>query len=746
MRTYAPYGTPNRRRMYSFALAITHAFASNDTPPRRRIYPLALAAILALPVFLGAQEPTDRPKGQALPVERFALYVAANDGGPSREPLRYALSDAERLASTLSEIGGVSRENSVILDDPRKEDIDRAFARFATMIASTAGRAKRTEFIFYYSGHSDETALLLGSSKVTYAELKASLDLVPTDVHVVMLDSCHSGEFVRTKGGSRQRPFLIDDASVVKGHAYLSSSSATESSQESDMIQASYFTHSIVTGLRGAADASGDRKVSLNELYHYAFNDTLSRTEKSNYGPQHPSFNITLVGSGDLVLTDISEAESVLIFPKEAAGRYFLRTDSGALVSEMTKVAGTELALAIPAGSYALTHLTPTSTAQTTIRIAKGQRLTLDPASFSTVARSAGRARGDEEGEEPLAEEEIEWTPFAVAFVPGLEYPSGKTDNVNCSLGFVMAKNERINGAQASFLVGSVTKGFTGVQATGFLGTATDKDGEASRGAQLSGFINVFTGDFRGFQGSGFLNVSSGNIRGAQGAGFLNVSTGEITGVQASGFLNVANVVHGLQLGVINVAKENTGVSFGLLNFIWNGVMDVGIAMDSNGFFCLQYQGGTKAFYTTFMIGYDTDWKWDNDVQTVHLGFGVGTRLELTKRLSLDFELLTRAVLDLSDGNPYAQRIKDGDTIELDTDEQVRDFLNETVAGNIPSLRVSLNVSLLKHLAAFGALSADVRILDYNDAAFALGTHGTPWKVVEDHVWLYPTLTFGLKF
>lgn len=717
--------------------------APNASLSKRRLM-IALAALLALPAVLSSQETLAGNKKQAYPVERFALYVAANDGGSTREPLRYALSDAERLASTLSEIGGVSRENSLILTDPTKNDIDRAFRQFATLVESSAGRAKRTEFIFYYSGHSDENSLLLGSSKVTYTERKASLDLVPTDVHVVMLDSCYSGEFVRTKGGSRQRPFLMDDASVVTGHAYLSSSSATESSQESDAIQASYFTHSLVTGLRGAADASGDRKVSLNELYHYAFNDTLSRTEKSDYGPQHPSFNITLVGSGDLVLTDISDAESVLILPKAASGRFFIRTDEGALVSEMTKVGGTELALAIPAGSYAITLITPTTTAQTTIRIAKGERLIVDPESFSAIARTAGRARGDDG--EVIDEENIEWTPFAIAFVPGIEYPAGKTDNVNFSLGFVMAKNERISGAQASFLIGSVTNGFTGVQANGFLSIATDTVGEPSRGAQLSGFINVFTGNLSGFQGSSFLNVASGNIRGAQGAGFLNVATGEFTGVQASGFLNVANVVHGLQLGIVNVAKENTGVSFGLLNFIWDGVMDVGIAMDSNGFFWLQYQGGTHWFYTTFMIGYDTNWSWDHDVQTIHLGFGIGTRLELTKRMSLDIELLNRTVLDLSDGNPYAQLLKDGKDLNLETDEEFQDFFDETVAGNIPSLRVSLNVAIFKHLSAFGALSADVRIIDYNDAAFSLGTHRTPWKIVEDHVWLYPTLTFGIKF
>jgi len=32
-------------------------------------------------------------------VQRFALVAAANDGGPDRPPLQYALSDADRFAA-----------------------------------------------------------------------------------------------------------------------------------------------------------------------------------------------------------------------------------------------------------------------------------------------------------------------------------------------------------------------------------------------------------------------------------------------------------------------------------------------------------------------------------------------------------------------------------------------------------------------------------------------------------------------
>ncbi|HKL86344.1 MAG TPA: caspase family protein, partial [Treponemataceae bacterium] len=260
--------------------------------------------------FYAAETSTVRStEEEVFAVDRYALYVASNDGGPSRVRLRYAGTDAEKLAQTLSEVGGVQSSKSMLLIDPTKADIDNAFATFSNSIKTSKVKVRRTEFIFYYSGHSDESSLILGRESYDYSELKKALNDVPSDVHVVMLDSCFSGNFVRTKGGIRQKPFLMDDSTVVQGHAYLSSSSDVEASQESDTIQASYFTHALVTGLRGAADTSGDKRVSLNELYHYAFNETLAKTEASIIGPQHPSYNITLVGSGDLVLTDITDAE-----------------------------------------------------------------------------------------------------------------------------------------------------------------------------------------------------------------------------------------------------------------------------------------------------------------------------------------------------------------------------------------------------------------------------------------------------
>lgn len=220
-------------------------------------------------------------------VNRYAIYIGSNKGGDGRSELLYAGSDAENLKNTMAEIGGISEKNSILLVDPSEKEINSAMQAITKMIEKNGKNAKdstensagsaRTEFLFYYSGHSDEDSLLLGNQKYDYSTLKNAISEIPSDIHVVILDSCYSGNFIRTKGGQKKKPFLVDDSSVVKGHAYLSSSSETEFSQESDEIEASYFTNAVVTGLRGAADSSGDKRVTLNELYSYAFNETLKK-------------------------------------------------------------------------------------------------------------------------------------------------------------------------------------------------------------------------------------------------------------------------------------------------------------------------------------------------------------------------------------------------------------------------------------------------------------------------------------
>ena len=123
-------------------------------------------------------------------VERYAIYIGSNSGGKNNARLLYAGTDAMSFQKTMSEIGGVPESNSILLLDPTKDKVDDALSAVSNAIVQGKSVSRRTEFIFYYSGHSDENALLLGKSSYEYSQLKESISNVPSDVHVVILDSC----------------------------------------------------------------------------------------------------------------------------------------------------------------------------------------------------------------------------------------------------------------------------------------------------------------------------------------------------------------------------------------------------------------------------------------------------------------------------------------------------------------------------------------------------------------------------
>ena len=197
-------------------------------------------------------------------MQRFTLVIGANSGGADRPRLQYAVSDAERFARVLVELGGVSPANEIVLRQPRLRDlIDALDLLNARVVDARRARRRgggRTEVLLYYSGHADEQGLLLGDDRYSYRTLRDRLDEIPADVRIAVLDACASGAFTRLKGGRARPAFLVDESADMRGHAFLTSSAETEAAQESDRIRASYFTHYLISGFRGAADSVGRRQ------------------------------------------------------------------------------------------------------------------------------------------------------------------------------------------------------------------------------------------------------------------------------------------------------------------------------------------------------------------------------------------------------------------------------------------------------------------------------------------------------
>jgi hypothetical protein len=354
---------------------------------------------LLLTLFLVLLATALTSPASAVQVRRLALVVGANRGGYDRPELKFAVSDAQHFAAVLRDIGGVAAGDCVVLDQPSLHDLERAFDRLQRQTQDTrrgqnGPDRSRIELVFYYSGHADEKGLLLGEDRYSYRTLRERLDSVPAEVRIAVLDACASGAFTRLKGGKQREPFLTDASADMQGHAFLTSNTADEVAQESERISGSYFTYYLVSGLRGAADVSGEGKVTLNEAYGFAFSETLGDTLSSRGGAQHPAYDINLSGTGDVVMTDLRETSASLVLAESLDGRFFIKDLHGTLVVELYKPHGRRVEIALPPGAYKVYCRQEPATMVTSAQLVEGKSVLLEPEQFVATTPDPSLTRG----------------------------------------------------------------------------------------------------------------------------------------------------------------------------------------------------------------------------------------------------------------------------------------------------------------------------------------------------------------
>lgn len=307
---------------------------------------LIAAALAAVPSTASAVE-----------TRRFALLIANNEGGDATLPLRYAKDDAIKLGAVLQELGGYQEEDIRYVLDGGAEDTRRALVAIESRVAKAKASGAHTSLLVYYSGHARDGALRLGESRLPMIELKSALTKSIADVRLGIIDACQSGAITRVKGGRPGPSFMFDadDGQGAKGLVLISSSSDDENSQESDEIGGSYFTHYLASGLRGDADDSGDRRVTLAEVYLYAYHKTVEQTVVTRSGVQHPTYSFDLQGSGNLVLTDLSKGRAGVLFASTLAGDYIIFDRAREQVAaEVRKASGQPRRIALPPGEYVI--------------------------------------------------------------------------------------------------------------------------------------------------------------------------------------------------------------------------------------------------------------------------------------------------------------------------------------------------------------------------------------------------------
>ncbi len=600
-------------------------------------------------------------------LRRFAILASSNDGGGERARLRFANSDAAAMARVLEGFGGVASGDLVVLTDATPATLRAGVAKVRALVAAARTRHRRIEVVLYYSGHSDEEGLLPGGELVRYDELRAMLGSLQVDVRIAILDSCASGALIRTKGGVRRPPFLFDQSGQVRGHAYLTSSSADEAAQESDRIGASYFTHHLVTGLRGAADVDRDRRVTLSEAYQYAFHATLDTTQKSRSGPQHPNYDFELAGSGDVVITDLSAAGAVLVLDRSAVGRFFVRDQGGRLVAELDKVPGRSIELGLEPGAYRVELRRDDRVWETSLTLHEGGRGVVDIGAMRPRSLVDTRARGGlssvwarASARIPMASladtpEHPTEVPFNLSVLPGVSLHGASRHVTQLSLGLVTG-NAAVSGLDMA-TIGTITTGdVRALQLAGVFHIV----GGGMRGTQLAGAANVVRGDVDGVQVAGALNVA-GDVRGTQIAGAMNLAVGPVRGVQIAGSVNIGDDVAGVQVAVANIASHLDGIQVGMVNVAGRsdglqvGLLNVASGKEANTFGLLSFvrdgynhleawasdtttasvgvKFGGKHMYTLLAAGYGTQ-----HTDAWEFCLGLGGHLALTDRFWIDVD------------------------------------------------------------------------------------------------------------
>jgi hypothetical protein len=281
--------------------------------------------------------------------------VGNNVGGGDTIDLHYAEDDAKRMKSVLGELGGYQNADVRLVLGRSSDDLLLTLDDLETSIRAAKAEGVHTTLLLYYSGHAKTGQLFMGPSRLPMTQLKAKLSSSAADIRIGIIDSCESGAITREKGGRRGPSFLfdVDDREAARGLILISSSSENESSQESDELGGSFFTHYLTSGLRGDADESGDQRVTLGEAYVYTYHRTVSVTANTRSGTQHPTYSYDLEGQGDIVLTDLSNGITGVVFPAALTGEFMIfdrRREQ--IAAEVAKVPGAERRLALPPGSY----------------------------------------------------------------------------------------------------------------------------------------------------------------------------------------------------------------------------------------------------------------------------------------------------------------------------------------------------------------------------------------------------------
>jgi formylglycine-generating enzyme required for sulfatase activity len=189
----------------------------------------------------------------------------------------YAVQDAQAIAGLLETQAGIPKTHIKVLTDARAtlSDLRNHLGDWLRMRV----KADSTVYV-YYAGHGTPNLQTQSGAIVPWdghpdfpsglyplKELEDTLSKLPTKNVVVFLDSCFSGGAGRSVIAKGARPMGLQYPVLSQGEVMvLAAATGTQISSDYDKAGHGLFTHYLLAGLQGEADADKDGIVTLKEI------------------------------------------------------------------------------------------------------------------------------------------------------------------------------------------------------------------------------------------------------------------------------------------------------------------------------------------------------------------------------------------------------------------------------------------------------------------------------------------------
>jgi len=286
-KNHSPHG---RGTMHFASGRVYAAVWDNGVPVKKVAIETTVAKESSPPVTASTQTKTSSRGDADGKVQIYALIVgiATYNHMPS---LKYTDDDAYQLYAFFK-----SPEGGALRDDNIKILIDDAATKRTILdeLESLSSRADADDVvILYLSGHGLDGAYVPsdfdGSNhQLPYSTILDELDRSLARHKLFITDACHSGSMIaaaRTPLTVAIQNFYNAYNTANGGTAIMTSSKQEEVSLEYGGLRQGVFSHFLIKGLKGYADSSGDKLLTIEELYQYIYNNVREYTANK----QNPS-------------------------------------------------------------------------------------------------------------------------------------------------------------------------------------------------------------------------------------------------------------------------------------------------------------------------------------------------------------------------------------------------------------------------------------------------------------------------